>query len=82
MLAAIGLDCTWLPRTVTRGVKVIKACRWLDSRQYLSSAPKLHHCGGYSLRQSARAKSAMNSAHEGKRSAAYFAVDEHIRVYT
>ena len=68
-----GLDCTSFLRTVARGVK---SCRWFDNRHYL----KLDH-RSCTFPLSAKAQSTMTSVNEGKRSAAYFAVDEYIRVY-
>jgi len=79
MPTIIGLDCTFL-RTLARGVK---ACSSFDTQSYcLATVHKLVR-GGCSLRQSARvySTSAMSSVIEGKRAAAYFAVDEYIQVY-
>ena len=72
----IGLDGAFL-RTFAHGVKV---CRSFDTRPYLAAAHKLIRCQCL-WGQSARGYSSMTSVTEGKRAAAYFAVDEHIQVY-
>jgi len=68
----IGLDCRFL-RAAARAVT---ACRSFD----FTTEPKLIHCG-CSLRPSTRTYCAMDSAIEGKRAAAHFAVNECIQVF-
>jgi len=72
----IGLDGAFL-RTFAHGVK---ACRSFDTRLYFAAVHKLIRCRCF-LGHSARVYSSMTSVAEGKRAAAYFAVDEHIKVY-
>jgi len=75
MPTIIGLDCTF-PRTLAHAVK---ACRAFDTRSYLISKHKLVR-SACAFQQSVGAYSTMTSVMEGKRAAAYFAVDEFIQV--
>ena len=75
MPTIIGLDCTFL-RTVAH---VVRACRSFDTRSYSASVHKLVRAG-CSLRQSSGTYSSVTSVMEGKRAAAYRAVDEYIQV--
>ena len=76
MPAVIGLDRTLL-RTLAHGVK---AWRSFNNRSYSAIVYKLDRCGCW-LHKPARTYSAMNAVNEGKRAAAYYAVDECIQVY-
>ena len=76
MPTIIGLDSTAVLRILAHG---IKSWRSFDSRSRLASVRKLVRCR-CSLQQSSAAYSTMSSVIEGKRAAAYFAVDEYIQV--
>jgi len=73
----IGLDRAFLRNFARRA----KSCRAFDSdsRRYVATLNKLAGCHS-SLLQSTRHYSAVISAMEGKRAAAYFAVDQYIQV--